>query len=374
MKTNKNLQSPGSFNRRDFLGVAALAALAMAYPLNAQPGQGFDKSASISERRKLGSLEVSAIALGCMEAVGVYGPKPDKKQMIDLYRAAVERGVTYFDTAQSYGAGESEEILGEALKPYRDKVIIASKWGFNIESNDPNYGPVNSQSKHIRKIVELSLKRLNTDYIDLMYQHRVDPKVPIEDVAGTIKDLIQEGKIKHFGMSEANADTIRRAHSVQPVSAVQSEYSILWRGPENLFSTLAELNIGLVPWCPLGAGFLAGAISEDYTIPANDFRNTVPRLFPENRKANMQFAAFVRDWAKRKNCTAAQFSLAWILAQKPFIVPIPGTTKLSHLEENIAAANVEFTVSEMKEINRELSKMTVKGDRLRPDAMKLVGL
>jgi aryl-alcohol dehydrogenase-like predicted oxidoreductase len=378
MEKDTNEYNSG-IDRRSFLSLTALAGIAFTMPqstfgtTNMVEPELNDTNFS-TQKRKLGTLEVSAIALGCMEAVGVYGPKPDRNQMINLIRKAYEKGVTYFDTAQAYGMGADEEILGEAVKPFRDKVVIASKWGFNMESDDPNRGPVNSDPKHIRKIVELSLKRLNTDVIDLMYQHRVDPKVPIEDVAGTIKDLIQEGKIKHFGMCEASAETIRKAHTVQAVSAVQSEYSILWRGPETLFSTLEELNIGLVPWCPLAAGFLTGTINENTVIPVNDARVTVPRLFPDNRKENMQYVHFVIDWAKRKNCTPAQFALAWILAQKPWIVPIPGTTKMAHLEENIGAANIVFTIAEMHEINQDLAKMTVKGDRLRPEAMKLVGL
>lgn len=370
-----------NYNRRDFLTLTALAGMGLAFtPMscitaNKAVAGTIDNQPLNNFKRKLGTLEVSAIALGCMEAVGVYGPKPDRKQMVDLFRTAYENGVTYFDTAQAYGMGVSEEIVGEAIAPFRDKVVVASKWGFNMESNEPNRGAVNSDPKHIRKIVELSLKRLNTDVIDLMYQHRVDPKVPIEDVAGTIKDLIQEGKIKHFGMCEANANTIRKAHAVQPITAIQSEYSILWRGVENgIFSTLEELNIGLVPWCPLGAGFLTGTINENTQFSAGDNRLTVPRLHPENIKENMKFVHFAQDWANRKNITPAQFSLAWILAQKPWIVPIPGTTKLAHLKENIAAANVTFTTTEILEINATLAKMTVKGNRLRPEAMKLVGL
>lgn len=375
MKSIKQVTSASAVqvNRRDFLVMTALAGVGLAAAPKAT-GNSIGKHSPDKSKRKLGNLEVSSVGLGCMEAVGVYGPKPDRKQMVDLIRAAYENGVTYFDSAQAYGMGVSEMILGEAVAPFRDKIVLASKWGFNIESDEPNRGPVNSDPKHIRKIVDLSLKRLNTDVIDLLYQHRVDPKVPIEDVAGTIKDLIGEGKIKHSGMCEASASTIRKAHAVQPVSAIQSEYSLLWRGPETLFSTLEELSIGLVPWCPLGAGFLTGTITENTQIASTDARVTVPRLFAENRKENMKFVLFVQDWAKRKDITPAQFSLAWILAQKPFIVPIPGTTNQAHLKENIAAANVTFSSSEMTEINGALAKMVVQGDRLRPDAMKLTGL
>ncbi|MCU1230319.1 MAG: aldo/keto reductase, partial [Acidobacteria bacterium] len=294
------------------------------------------------QKRTLGkNLEVSAIGLGCMGMSQSYGVRPDRTEMIALIRAAVERGVTFFDTAQIYGPLHNEELVGEALEPYRERVVIATKFGF---TNDPAQQVTNSQPDHIRQSVEGSLKRLRVETIDLLYQHRVDPDVPIEDVAGAVKDLIQQGKVKHFGMSEAGAQTIRRAHAVQPVTALQSEYSLWWRRPEEeIIPTLEELGIGFVPFSPLGKGFLTGQIDDKTSFVSTDFRNIIPRFTPEARKANQAVVDLLRDIAARKNATPAQIALAWILAQKPWMVPIPGTTKLHRLDENNGAASIELT-------------------------------
>ena len=291
------------------------------------------------QKRKLGksNLEVSALGLGCMGMSFGYGPAGDKQEMISVIRSAVEQGVTFFDTAEVYGPFTNEELVGEALAPFRDKVVIATKFGFDCDAG--KQGGLNSQPQHIRQVVEASLKRLKVQTIDLLYQHRVDPNVPIEDVAGTVKDLIRQGKVKHFGLSEAGVQTIRRAHAVQPVTALQSEYSLWWREPEaEVLPTLEELGIGFVPFSPLGKGFLTGKISADTKFDANDFRNKVPRFDPENRKANQALVDVVEKFAKQKQATPAQVALAWVLAQKPWIVPIPGTTKLHRLRENIGAA------------------------------------
>jgi aryl-alcohol dehydrogenase-like predicted oxidoreductase len=329
------------------------------------------------QKRKLGNnnLEVSALGLGCMGMSFSYGPAGDKQEMISLLRAAVERGITFFDTAEVYGPFTNEELVGEALSPVRDQVVIATKFGFKL---DPNGGPkwigLDSRPEHIKQVAEDSLKRLNVDAIDLFYQHRVDPDVPIEDVAGAVKDLIQEGKVKHFGLSEAAAKTIRRAHSVQPVTAVQSEYSLWTRGPEaEVLPTLEELGIGFVPYSPLGKGFLTGKINENTTFDGSDFRNTLPRFTPEARKANQALVDLLGKIAQRKGATPAQIALAWLLAQKPWIVPIPGTRKLERLEENIGAAAVELTSDDLREIDSTASKITVQGTRYPENLERMTG-
>ena len=320
------------------------------------------------QKRKLGksNLEVSAIGLGCMGMSFSYGPPKDKKEMICLLQAAVERGITFFDTAEVYGPFTNEELVGEALAPYRNKVVIATKFGFDLNGRDHRPGAFspNSQPEHIKKAVEGSLKRLRVESIDLLYQHRVDPNVPIEDVAGAVKDLIQAGKIKHFGMSEAAAKTIRRAHAVQPVTALQSEYSLWWRKPEQeVIPTLEELGIGFVPFSPLGKGFLTGKINENTTFDSSDFRNTVPRFNAENRKANQAIVDLISKIAQRKKATPAQIALAWLFAQKPWMVPIPGTTKLARLEENIGALSVDLTPDDLREIESASAHIQVQGAR-----------
>jgi aryl-alcohol dehydrogenase-like predicted oxidoreductase len=320
------------------------------------------------QKRKLGNsnLEVSAIGLGCMGLSYGYGPATEKQQAITLIRAAVERGITFFDTAEAYGPYKNEELLGEALAPFRDQVVIATKFGFEFDSDGGQSG-MNSRPEHIREVAESSLKRLKTDVIDLFYQHRVDPNVPIEDVAGTVKELIREGKVKHFGLSEAGVQTIRRAHAVQSVTALQSEYSLWWREPEKeVLPTLKELGIGFVPFSPLGKGFLTGAINENTRFDSTDFRNVVPRFTPEARKANQDLVDLLGEIAARKQVTPAQIALAWLLVQKPWIVPIPGTTKLHRLEENIGAADVELTPDDLGEIEEALSKIIVQGNRYPP--------
>jgi aryl-alcohol dehydrogenase-like predicted oxidoreductase len=317
------------------------------------------------QKRKLGSsgLEVSAIGLGCMGLSYGYGPATDTQDAIRLIRTAFERGVTFFDTAEAYGPYKNEELVGEAVAPFRDQVVIGTKFGFEFGPDGGQSG-MNSRPEHIREVAEASLKRLKTDRIDLFYQHRVDPNVPIEDVAGTVKDLIRAGKVKHFGLSEAGVQTIRRAHAVQPVTALQNEYSLWWREPEKeVLPTLEELGIGFVAFSPLGKGFLTGAISENTAFDSKDFRNIVPRFTPEARKANQALVDLLRQIAARKQATPAQIALAWVLAQKPWIVPIPGTTKLHRLEENIGAASVELTPDDLREIERALSNITVQGDR-----------
>jgi len=315
------------------------------------------------QKRKLGSLEVSALGLGCMGMSFGYGPAADKQEMISLIRAAVERGVTFFDTAEVYGPFKNEELVGEALAPLRDQVVIATKFGFKIGPNGEQVG-VDSRPEHIREVAEASLKRLRTDRIDLLYQHRVDTDVPIEDVAGAVKELIEEGKVKHFGLSEAGVQTIRRAHAVQPLTALQSEYSLWWRRPEEeILPALEELGIGFVPFSPLGRGFLTGKIDENTTFDSSDFRNKVPRFTPEARKANQTLIELLRSIAERKRATPAQIALAWLLAQRPWIVPIPGTTKLHRLEENIGAVSVELTADDLREINTSASGIKVQGAR-----------
>src|SRR5580704_2101987 len=319
------------------------------------------------QKRKLGesNLEVSALGLGCMGMSFSYGPPKDKKEMTSLLHAAVDHGITFFDTAEVYGPYTNEELVGEALAPFRGKVVIATKFAYELKPDgSPGWVRLNSQPEHIRQAVEGSLKRLKVETIDLLYQHRVDPEVPIEDVAGTVKDLIQQGKVKHFGMSEAAAKTIRRAHAVQPVTAVQSEYSLWFRDREkDLLPTLAELGIGLVPYSPLGKGFLTGAIDESAKFASNDFRSTLPRFTPEALKANQALIDLLGETAKRKNATPAQIALAWLLAQKPWIVPIPGTTKLSRLEENIGALAVELTNDDLRELESAAAKIPVQGAR-----------
>jgi len=319
------------------------------------------------QKRKLGksNLEVSALGLGCMGMSFSYGPPKDKKEMTAVLRAAVERGITFFDTAEVYGPYLNEELLGEALSPFRGKVVIATKFAYELKPDgSPGWIKLNSSPEHIKKSVEGSLKRLRVDAIDLYYQHRVDPETPIEDTAGAVKDLIQQGKVKHFGMSEAAAKTIRRAHAVQPVTAVQSEYSLWFRDREkDVLPTLEELGIGFVPFSPLGKGFLTGKMDENTQLESTDFRSTLPRFTPENRKANQALVDLLGSIAHRKKATPAQIALAWLMAQKPWIVPIPGTTKLHRLEENIGAAAVELTTEDLREIESAASKITVQGAR-----------
>jgi aryl-alcohol dehydrogenase-like predicted oxidoreductase len=329
------------------------------------------------QKRKLGNsgLEVSALGLGCMGMTGVYGAPVDKGEMINLIRAAHDRGITHFDTAEAYGPFANESLVGEALQPIRDKVTVATKFGFDIDlETGARSGGTNSRPEHIKAVADAALKRLKTDHIDLFYQHRVDLNVPIEDVAGAVKDLITAGKVKHFGLSEAGVQTIRRAHSVQPVAALQSEYSLFWRGPETeLLPVLEELGIGFVPFSPLGAGFLTGKIDENTKFEAGDFRNMVPRFSPEARKANLELVTVIKGVADRKSATPAQVALAWLLAQKPWIVPIPGTTKLHRLEENIGGAELALSTEDLAEIDREGSKIAIKGERLPEAVLKMTG-
>src|SRR3954469_1505151 len=318
------------------------------------------------KKRKLGKsgLEVSAIGLGCMGMSFGYGPPKNKQEMISVLHAAVERGVTFFDTAEVYGPFTNEELVGEGLAPFRDRVVIATKFGFKLDPKSGRSVGVDSRPEHIKEVAEASLKRLRTGVIDLFYQHRVDPEVPIEDVAGAVKQLIYEGKVKHFGLSEPGVKTIRRAHAVQPLTAVQSEYSLWWRKPEEeVLPALEELGIGFVPFSPLGKGFLTGKIDENTTFDKSDFRQIVPRFTPEARKANQALVDLLREIAERKNATPAQIAIAWILAQKPWIVPIPGTTKLHRLEENIGAADVELTADDLRDIEAAASQIMVQGDR-----------
>lgn len=328
------------------------------------------------QKRKLGksNLEVSAIGLGCMGMSFGYGPAGDKHEMISVIRTAVERGVTFFDTAEVYGPFTNEELVGEALAPFRGRVVIATKFGFKLDPNTGKQAGLDSRPEHIKEVAEASLKRLKTDAIDLFYQHRVDANVPIEDVAGAVKELIQQGKVKHFGLSEAGAQTIRRAHAVQPVAALQSEYSLWWREPETqVMPTLEELGIGFVPFSPLGKGFLTGKIGEDTQFDKTDFRNIVPRFTPENRKANQAIVDLIGKFAQRKNITPAQIALAWLLAQKPWIVPIPGTTKLHRLEENIGATAVDLTPEDLRQLGTAASMIALQGARYPEELQKLVG-
>jgi aryl-alcohol dehydrogenase-like predicted oxidoreductase len=328
------------------------------------------------QKRKLGNsnLEVSALGLGCMGLSFGYGPAVEKQQGISLIRAAVEHGVTFFDTAEVYGPYTNEELVGEALAPFRKQVVIATKFGFKIDPTTGKQAGLDSRPEHIKEVAEASLKRLRTDTIDLFYQHRVDPEVPIEDVAGAVKDLIQQGKVKHFGLSEAGVQTIRRAHAVQPVAALQSEYSLWFREPEaEVIPTLEELGIGFVPFSPLGKGFLTGKIDENTKFDSGDFRNIVPRFTAEARKANQTVVDLLGNLAKQKKATPAQVALAWLLAQKPWIVPIPGTTKLARLEENNGAVSVKLTPGDLREIDTAVSKITVQGARYPESLQKMVG-
>jgi aryl-alcohol dehydrogenase-like predicted oxidoreductase len=327
------------------------------------------------QKRRLGNsnLEVSALGLGCMGMSYGYGPPADRQEMIKLIRTAVERGVDFFDTAEAYGPYTNEELVGEALAPFRGQVVIATKFGFKFDDKGGQRG-MDSRPEHIRDVAEASLRRLGVEAIDLFYQHRVDPDVPIEDVAGTVKDLIAQGKVKHFGLSEAGAQTIRRAHAVQPVTAVQSEYSLWFREPEaEVLPALEELGIGFVPFSPLGKGFLTGKIDEQTAFDKSDFRNMVPRFTPENRKANQAMVDLLRRIGEQRNATPAQIALAWLLAQKPWIVPIPGTTKLKRFEENTAAADLQLTPDELREIERAASQITVQGDRYPEHLARTVG-
>ena len=358
--------------RRRFLagGLAAGAAALLSSSLHGMAHAAALSSPSATKnrqqphslpQRRLGSLQVSAIGLGCLPMVGYYGGTYAKKDMIALIRRAYDSGVTFFDTAEVYGPYTSEEWVGEALAPVRDKVVIATKFGFGVEEGRPT--ALNSRPDHIRRAVEGSLRRLRTDHIDLLYQHRVDPKVPMEDVAGTVKDLIREGKVLHFGLSEASAASIRRAHAVQTVSAVQSEYSLLWREPETkIFPTLRELGIGLVPYCPLGRGFLTGAIDENSRFTTGRL-STLPQFTPEALKHNMPLRHLIRSWAERKQCTMSQFAIAWLLAQAPWIAPIPGTTNPAHLDDFLGGAAVSLTPEELEEFEREYGGITLMGHR-----------
>jgi aryl-alcohol dehydrogenase-like predicted oxidoreductase len=329
------------------------------------------------QKRQLGEsgLEVSALGLGCMGMSFGLGPAKDKQEMISLIRSAVEKGVTFFDTAEVYGPFTNEELVGEALAPIREQVVIATKFGFNIDPDGTQHQqpPLNSRPEHIKEVAEASLMRLKTDYIDLFYQHRVDPNVPIEDVAGAIKELIDEGKVRHFGLSEAGVEVIRRAHAVQPVTALQSEYSLWWREPEGeILPTLEELGIGFVPFSPLGKGFLTGQIDENTKFDSTDFRNTVPRFSPEARKANQVLIDLIGKFAAQKKATPAQIALAWVLAQKPWIAPIPGTTKLHRLEENLGAVNIELTEDDLRELDRITSQIKVQGARYGEGSQKMI--
>jgi aryl-alcohol dehydrogenase-like predicted oxidoreductase len=328
------------------------------------------------KKRKLGQsgLEVSAIGLGCMGMSFGYGPPKDKQEMISLLRAAVERGVTFFDTAEVYGPFTNEELVGEGLAPFRERVVIATKFGFKLDPNSGRSIGVDSRPEHIKEVAEASLKRLKTDVIDLFYQHRVDPDVAIEDVAGAVKELIEQGKVRHFGLSEAGVQTIRRAHAVQPVTALQNEYSLWWRRPEEeALPVLEELGIGFVPFSPLGRGFLTGKMNENTTFDSSDLRNTLPRFTPEARKANRALVELLGEIAKRKNATAAQIALAWLLAQRPWIVPIPGTTKLNRLEENVGAVEIDLTRDDLREIESAASQIEVQGARYPEHLEQLTG-
>jgi aryl-alcohol dehydrogenase-like predicted oxidoreductase len=327
------------------------------------------------QKRKLGksNLEVSAMGLGCMGMSFGYGPPKDKQEMISVIRSAVELGVTFFDTAEVYGPFTNEQLVGEALAPVREQVVIATKFGFRFDPETGKQAGLDSRPEHIKQVAEASLKRLRTNVIDLFYQHRVDPDMPIEDVAGAVKELIQEGKVKHFGLSEAGVQTIRRAHAVQPVTALQSEYSLWWREPEaEIIPTLEELGIGFVPFSPLGKGFLTGKIDENTTFDSTDFRNTVPRFSPEARKANRALVDLLETIAQRKKATSAQIALAWVLAQKSWIVPIPGTTKLHRLQENVAAASIELSEGDLREIESATSEITVQGARYSEGAQRMI--
>jgi aryl-alcohol dehydrogenase-like predicted oxidoreductase len=378
MKTNKqaagsNTQDPKALSRRDFFAnTAVIGAGLLIWPLSLVASSDPPNEINKMKTRKLGKLEVSELGAGCMSISANYGAPAPKAEGIKLIRTAHEKGVTFFDTAEVYGPYTSEELVGEALAPIRDKVAIATKFGYDNEKGD---GALNSQPKHIRKVVEESLRRLRTDRIDLYYQHRVDPTVAIEEVAGTIKDLIQEGKVLHFGLSEASAKTIRRAHAVQPVTAIQTEYSLMQRDPEKngVLATCEELGIGFVPWGPVGQGYLTGKIDARTKFdPKMDMRSTFPRFFPENIEANRPIVDLLRRFAEKKNATPAQLALAWLLAQKPWIVPIPGTRNLDHLTENLGAIEVELTPADLREIDTAFVPIKVHGGRMNEEQMKVV--
>ena len=381
MKTNEQATAPNARNRRglgrrEFLAKTALLGAASAVGLPWAAASAQTKGASTAMRtpiktRKLGQLDVSEMGSGCMSISANYGPPADRSQGIKVIRAAYEKGVTFFDTAEVYGPYTNEDLVGEALAPFRDKVAIATKFGFNLEGS----GGLNSRPEHIKKVVEGSLKRLKTDRIDLYYQHRVDPQVPIEDVAGAIKELIKAGKVLHFGLSEPSARTIRRAHAVQPVAAVQTEYSLMERDPERngVLQACEELGIGFVPWGPIGMGYLTGKMDARTTLdPKTDLRAGFDRFSPENLAANRPIVEAVQRFADRKNATPAQISLAWLLAQKPWIVPIPGTRNIDHLDENLGAINVQLTPADLREIDTALSRITVHGGRMNEEQMKVV--
>ena len=372
--------------RRFLIGAAGVAAAGIAAGCTAPQQDSRDSSqrdntltsaTTVTGRRKLGSLEVSSIGLGCQTMPGLlYGPVTSRADMVTLIRTAADQGVTFFDTAEVYGPLESERIVGEALQPVRDEVVIASKFGFDVDpQTGQRRGGPNSRPDHIRQVVDRMLQRLRTDRIDLLYQHRVDPTVPIEDVAGTVKDLIAQGKARHFGLSEPGLQTIRRAHAVQPLTAIQNEYSMLWRGPENQVLPLcAELGIGFVPWAPLGMGFTTGTITPFTRFAEGDFRAQVPRNSPENLAANMPLVQLISEWAVRKGATPAQISLAWLMAQHPWIVPIPSTTRTAHLAENLGAEEVTFSNDELRELNTALAAITIHGERLQPAALAQAGV
>jgi aryl-alcohol dehydrogenase-like predicted oxidoreductase len=381
--TGSNTQDSRALSRRDFLANTALIGAGLALgslswaassdqpkEINNRSDKGLRKGVSKMKTRKLGKLEVSEIGAGCMSISANYGPPADKDQGIQVIRGAYEKGVTFFDTAEVYGPFTNEELVGEALAPFRDKVVIATKFGFDLEA-----GGLNSRPEHIKKVVEASLKRLRTDRIDLYYQHRVDPKVPIEDVAGALKDLIKEGKVLHFGLSEASAKTIRRAHAVQPVTAVQTEYSLMNRDPERngVLKTCEELGIGFVPWGPVGMGYLTGKMDARTKLdPKTDLRSGFDRFSPENLAANRPIVDFLKQFAEKKNATPAQIALAWLLALKPWIVPIPGTRNIDHLNENLGAINVQLTPADLREIETAFSGITVHGGRMNEEQMKVV--
>ena len=380
--------SSGPGRRRFLIGAASMAAAGIAAGCTAPQQDSPDDSSvrrdnpltsatTVTGRRKLGSLEVSSIGLGCQTMPGkLYGPVTNRADMVTLIRTAVDQGVTFFDTAEVYGPLESERIVGEALQPARDKVVIASKFGFDVDpQTGQRRGGPNSRPDHIRRVVDEMLQRLRTDRIDLLYQHRVDPTVPIEDVAGTVKDLIAQGKVKHFGLSEPGPQTIRRAHAIQPLTAIQNEYSMLWRGPENqILPICAELGIGFVPWAPLGMGFTTGTITPYTRFAEGDFRANVPRNTPENLSANMPLVQLIQDWAVRKGATPAQISLAWLMAQQPWIVPIPSATRTAHLAENLGAEEVTFTADELRDLNAALAGLRIHGERLPPAALAQAGV
>lgn len=370
-------------NRRDVLKTAGLAIAGGALlPLNAfaqvekTENKKNDVQPILSSKRKLGKLEVSAIGLGVQNMWRTYQTTiPNRKEMHNIIQKAYENGVTLFDTAEAYGPFESEKILGEATSSFRDKIVIETKYGFDIDENGKRTGKLNSQPKHIKSVVEAMLKRLRTDRIDLLYQHRVDPNVPIEDVVGTIKDLVKEGKVLHYGLSEAGEQTIRRAHKEHPVTAIQNEYSLLWRGAEEkIIPMCEELGIGFVPWSPLGVGFLAGAIDENTRFAQGDFRGMTTRFTPENIAKNMPLVHLVKKWSEIKEVTPAQISLAWLLAQKPWIVPIPGTTQMAHLIDNIGANNVKFSATELKAFKDELNTIQIYGERFPPYVQAISGV